>query len=65
MYARIFNALNYRMMLNWVPDELFLKAAFYARFGRKLNLNNPETFNEKLQWLKLYNRKPEYKRKNR
>ena len=25
-----------------------------------LNLDNPQTFNEKLQWLKLYNRKPEY-----
>ncbi|MEF2821220.1 MAG: ATP-grasp fold amidoligase family protein [Clostridium sp.] len=47
-------------MLNWLPDKVFLEAAFRARFGRKLNLNNPETFNEKLQWLKLYNRKPEY-----
>lgn len=27
---------------------------------KKLNLENPETFNEKLQWLKLYDRKPEY-----
>lgn len=60
MYTRIFDALNYRKMLNWLPDKVFLKAAFRARFGRKLNLNNPETFNEKLQWLKLYNRKPEY-----
>lgn len=60
MYTRIFDALNYRKMLNWLPDKVFLKAAFRARFGRKLNLNNPKTFNEKLQWLKLYNRKPEY-----
>lgn len=60
MYTRIFDALNYRKMLNWLPDRVFLEAAFRARFGRKLNLNNPETFNEKLQWLKLYNRKPEY-----
>lgn len=60
MYTRIFDALNYRKMLNWLPDKVFLEAAFRARFGRKLNLNNPETFNEKLQWLKLYNRKPEY-----
>ena len=28
--------------------------------GKKLNLKNPQTLNEKLQWLKLYNRKPEY-----
>ena len=60
MYTRIFDALNYRKMLNWLPDKAFLKAAFRARFGRKLNLNKPETFNEKMQWMKLYNRKPEY-----
>ena len=60
MYIRIFDALNYRKMLNWLPDKIFLKAAFRARFGRKLDLNNPKTFNEKLQWLKLYDRKPEY-----
>ena len=28
--------------------------------GGDLDLENPKTFNEKLQWLKLYNRKPEY-----
>lgn len=47
-------------MLNWLPDRAFLKAAFRARFGRKLDLNNPKTFNEKMQWMKLYNREPEY-----
>ena len=51
MYTRIFDALNYRKMLNWLPDKTFLKAAFRARFGRKLNLNKPETFNEKMQLL--------------
>ncbi|MCH5250055.1 MAG: glycosyl transferase [Lachnospiraceae bacterium] len=30
--------------------------------GYQLNIDNPKTFNEKLQWLKLYNRKPEYTR---
>ena len=28
--------------------------------GYKLNINNPQTFSEKLQWLKLYDRRPEY-----
>ena len=28
--------------------------------GKKLNLENPKTFNEKLQWLKIYNRKDEH-----
>ena len=60
MYTRVFDALNYRKMLNWLPDKVFLKVAFRARFGKKLNLKKPETFNEKMQWLKLYNRKPEY-----
>lgn len=60
MYRRIFDALNYRRLLNWLPDKLFLKAAFRARFGSSLNLKNPKTFNEKLQWLKLYNRHSDY-----
>lgn len=42
------------------PDKLYLKMLFRLRMGYKLNLDNPQTFSEKLQWLKLYNRKPEY-----
>ena len=43
-----------------LSDRLFVKILFRLRMGYKLNLDNPKTFNEKLQWLKLYNRKPEY-----
>lgn len=43
-----------------MPDDEFLKLEFEIILGEKLNLDAPETFNEKLQWLKLYNRKPEY-----
>ena len=43
-----------------MPDEQYLKRLFRAITGKKLNLENPQTFNEKLQWLKLYDRKPEY-----
>lgn len=43
-----------------VPDSIYLKAYFRNIFGRKLNLNKPKTFNEKLQWLKLHDRKPIY-----
>lgn len=39
-------------------DELYLRTNFRLRMGKKLNLENPQTFNEKLQWLKLYYRKP-------
>lgn len=45
---------------NNMDDELFLKKQFKNVFGYELNLDSPETFNEKLQWLKLYNRKAEY-----
>ncbi len=43
-----------------IPDRLYLRMLFRAQMGYKLNLDNPQTFSEKLQWLKLYNRKPEY-----
>ena len=43
-----------------LSDEKFIKLEYYACIGKKLNLKNPQTFNEKLQWLKLYDHKPEY-----
>lgn len=42
------------------PDKLFLQLRYRFEMGKRLDLMNPNTFNEKLQWLKLYNRKPEY-----
>lgn len=47
-------------IFNKMDDEKYLSKLFYARMGKKLDLKNPKTFNEKLQWLKLYNRNPEY-----
>lgn len=47
-------------LTRWMSDEAFLKKQYKNIFGTSLNLDNPQTFNEKLQWLKLYNRKPEY-----
>lgn len=49
-----------RGLLNWMPDEPFLKLKYWACLGKKLNLDNPKTYNEKLQWLKLHDHKPEY-----
>lgn len=58
---------KYRFLVNTglhfydkVPDEEFLKRKFKLVMGKELDLENPKTFNEKLQWLKLYDRKPEY-----
>lgn len=44
------------------PDRLFLRLLFYLKTGKILHLNSPRTFNEKLQWLKINNRNPEYKK---
>lgn len=39
-------------------DKFFLKEAFKRKMKKPLNLGNPQTFNEKLQWLKLYYHNP-------
>lgn len=44
----------------WMSDEKYLKQKYKKIFGKELDLENPQTFSEKLQWLKLYNRNPEY-----
>lgn len=54
---KVCKKLNFSKFLS---DEAYLKFGYRAKFGKKLNLNDPKTFNEKLQWLKLYDRKPEY-----
>lgn len=41
-------------------DRLFLSVDFFLRMGYKLNLKNPLSYSEKLQWLKLYDRNPFY-----
>ena len=41
-------------------DKIYLSLRYYALYGRSLNWRNPTSFSEKMQWLKLYNRKPEY-----
>lgn len=43
-----------------LSDKRYLEILYKSIFNKKLNLENPKTFNEKLQWLKLYDRKPEY-----
>lgn len=43
-----------------VPDKIQLSLLHRVYVGKFINWNNPKTFTEKLQWLKIYNRKPEY-----
>lgn len=56
----IFNWLGAKGLLDWMNDRSYLKLRFRASTGKPLDLENPKTFSEKIQWLKLYDRKPEY-----
>lgn len=51
---------SYLGITNFMSDEKYLRKKFKICIGKELNLENPKTFNEKLQWLKLYNRRSEY-----
>lgn len=43
-----------------ISDQSYLKLMYFLRLGKTLNLNSPQSFNEKLQWLKINDRNPEY-----
>lgn len=58
-YRFMVNTARFGIYRNMSDDE-YLKKAFRYRMGCELNLETPKTFNEKLQWLKLYDRRPEY-----
>lgn len=45
---------------NFIPDSIFLKLKYKLAIGNKLDLNNPKTFNEKIQWLKINDKKDIY-----
>lgn len=47
-------------VLRFIPDKYYLKKWYKFKTGKELNLKNPQSFNEKLQWLKLYDRNPNY-----
>lgn len=49
-----------KILTRIIPDEIYLKHRFRSIMGYPLNLKNPVTYNEKLQWLKLNNRKQFY-----
>ena len=56
----IFFGLGKWGFFRWIPDKIYIQMAYRIAMKKKLDLKAPETFNEKLQWLKLYDRKPEY-----
>ena len=57
---KLLNLAKKSHLLGIIPDRIYLSLLFRNYFGYSLNLKNPKTFNEKLQWLKLYDRKKIY-----
>lgn len=58
-YKRMMHLLCYLhidCLLRLIPDELYLKLVYYLQNGKWLNISNPTYYNEKLQWIKLYDR---------
>lgn len=55
-----FSFLNTKGFYRFLSDEQLIKKIYYICTGTNINLSEPKSFNEKLQWLKLYDRKPVY-----
>lgn len=46
--------------LKFLPDKIYLSFEYFCTLGRKPDIENPKSFNEKMQWLKIYDRKEKY-----
>lgn len=57
---RFWKKISKMKFFDYVPDRIAVSIKYRNHFLKKLDLKNPQTFNEKLQWLKLYDRRPEY-----
>ncbi len=49
-----------KKIVKLLPDKPYLKLKYYMCFRERLDLKNPKTYNEKLQWIKIYDRNPDY-----
>lgn len=56
----LFLKLGYHGFLKFVPDKIYLSVFYRKKMGRKIDFKNPILFNEKLQYLKIYDRNPLY-----
>lgn len=60
LLGKILRWLGKKELLNFVNDQLYLKINYYLFMSKRLNLSMPVTLNEKLNWLKIYDRKEMY-----
>ena len=50
----------FRKLSRLIPDRIYLQIVYFRNFKKFIDFDNPKTFNEKIQWLKLNYRKEEY-----
>lgn len=63
MKRTIYNRIQLRLLRYLAPflgDESYVKLYYLFHMLKPLDLENPQTYNEKLQWLKLHDKRPEY-----
>ena len=57
---KVFLHIMATKVFNKIPDRIYLQIRYRIRTHKKLNIDNPVSYNEKIQWLKMYYRKPEH-----
>lgn len=55
-----FRRLGVQYLGRLLPDRLYLQIKYFKWFRKFINFRNPKTFNEKIQWLKLYDHNPKH-----
>lgn len=60
IYWVLYVGLRDLKLMRFLSDIQYTKLVYRVRMGEKLNLESPKKFNEKLQWLKLYDHNPLY-----
>jgi len=55
-----YERLHRKKPFTWLDDKYFLEYYFLRKMGYRINFRNPQSFNEKLNWMKLFDRNPFY-----
>ncbi|MGI6501375.1 MAG: ATP-grasp fold amidoligase family protein [Anaerostipes sp.] len=56
--SKVLKKIKYTM--RFIPDKAYIQIYYFAHFKKLCNLENPKTYNEKLNWLKLHDKNPLY-----
>lgn len=60
IHSAICDNIRHTSLSHLIPDKIFLRWVYKAHLHKPLDFNNPKGFNAKLQWMKIYDRRPEY-----